>query len=223
MTAIGRSRIAVAICAWNGEAFLADAIRSVLAQTRPPDEVVLFDDGSSDRTVEIAQQFPGVRVIEGQHRGLAPARNRVVPELHADLITFLDVDDLLPPGSLASREQALAEEGSIDAVFGACVQFDHSTGAREPAGPARLPGTLLARRSVFERAGPFDESLRVGEFIDWWTRAEDLGIRYLNIPEVALLRRNHAANMTRQARDDGANQDYLRVIRERMRRRQATQ
>lgn len=215
--------LGVAMCVWNGERFLAEAIRSVLDQSRIPDEIVLFDDGSTDRTVEIAGRFPVVRVVTGAHAGLAAARNRVIGLLNSDLVTFLDADDLMPPGSLASRERTLVADPETDAVFGGCIQFDDATSVREPAGRAQLAATLLARRAVFERTGPFDESLRVGEFIDWWARAEDLGVRSMAIADVALLRRNHDTNMTRSSQESGSNQDYLRVVRERLKRRQAAQ
>jgi hypothetical protein len=76
---------------------------------------------------------------------------------------------------------------------------------------ARFAGTFLVRRASFERVGPFDESLKVGEMIEWLSRAESAGLRIETIDAVVLQRRIHDANTVR--RDGISSADYLRAIR----------
>src|SRR4051795_5122495 len=102
--------IAVVIPVYNGERFLRDAIESVLAQSLPAAEVVVVDDGSSDRSAAVAEGFgPPVRVLRKPHRGVSAARNVGVEHSRSDLIAFLDADDRMKPDRLERQAAALAE------------------------------------------------------------------------------------------------------------------
>jgi hypothetical protein len=79
---------------------------------------------------------------------------------------------------------------------------------------------MLAHRSLVERVGPCAENLRVGEFVDWYSRAQDLGARDAMLSEVVLRRRLHLDNLGRQ---EAGSPDYVRVVRDAlMRRREAS-
>ena len=79
-------RISVVVCAHNEEAYLAPCLHALLAQTRRPDEILVVDNASTDRTREVAEAVPGVRVVDEPRLGLVLARERglaplVIPEL----------------------------------------------------------------------------------------------------------------------------------------------
>ena len=100
--------LSVVIPCRDGEAYLAETLRSLSLQTRQPDEVILVDDGSVDRSVEIAQGFgPPIRVVTGEARGPSAARTLGASLASGDRLMFLDADDLLSPDALASLDAAL--------------------------------------------------------------------------------------------------------------------
>ena len=90
------ARISAVITSYNSEKYLCDAIASVLDQSRPVDEVILVDDGSTDGSVETARAFAGdlVRIITQANRGPGGARNRGIEAATGDYLAFLDADDL---------------------------------------------------------------------------------------------------------------------------------
>ena len=102
------SGLSVVIPCRNGDAWLAQTIRSALNQDRPPDEIIVVDDGSTDQSGAIAAGFgPPVRVEAGQAKGAAAARNRGAELAAGDKVMFLDADDLLTPPTLAALAGAL--------------------------------------------------------------------------------------------------------------------
>ena len=112
--------IAAVIPAYNREALVGRAIESVLAQSRPPDEVVVVDDGSTDDTEGSVRQF-GDRVtyVYQPNAGGAAARNVGVGEAWCDWVAFLDSDDVWLPRHLERMEQAiLATRGAAGFYFG---------------------------------------------------------------------------------------------------------
>jgi hypothetical protein len=85
--------------------------------------------------------------------------------------------------------------------------------------PAYVLGAMLIKRESFVRVGPFAADWRVGEFIDWYLRAVDLGLRSLMLDDIVLSRRIHAGNMG--IRERGSRQDYARILKAAMDRRRA--
>ncbi len=208
--------ISVVIPAYNAESFLAEAIASALAQSPPVSEVVVVDDGSTDDTASLAASFgPPVIVVRQDNRGIGAARNAGVAVAHGDYLAFLDADDIWPDGRLCQLLAALLDSDN-DAVFGSVVEFGEGLADSEPVFGS-LAGSMLIRRSSFERVGLFREDLNLGEFIDWYGRAADAGLRFANIPEVVLRRRLHESNTGRLQRD--ARPDYVNVLRAALHRR----
>ncbi|MGE0725828.1 MAG: glycosyltransferase family 2 protein [Alphaproteobacteria bacterium] len=211
----------------DGAAYLAEALDSIAAQTRPPDEVLVVDDGSADDGPAIAAGHPlRPRVVRQPARGTAAARNRGVRESRADLIAFLDADDLWLPQHLAVLSSALAAAPEAAIAFGHIEQFaspelgaDAAARMIVPTGaqPGFSTQAMLARRTVFETVGPFDEGIRAGYFIDWFMRGQERGLRHFLVPEVVARRRHHAGNIGRIRPDYRA--DYLRVVRAALQRR----
>ena len=99
-------KISALIPAYNAAAYVAMALESALNQTRPPDEIIVVDDGSTDGTAEIASSYPG-RVIRQVNGGISAARNRCVAEARHELIAWLDADDIWLPYHLQRLEQLL--------------------------------------------------------------------------------------------------------------------
>ena len=91
--------VSILIPAYNSQQWIADTIESALAQTWPKKEIVVVDDGSSDRTLEIAKQFASsaVHIISQTNQGAAAARNTAFSLCQGDYIQWLDADDLLEP------------------------------------------------------------------------------------------------------------------------------
>ena len=209
--------VSVVIPAFNAERFLAEAVQSVLRQRAADVEIVVIDDGSTDQSLAVAESIAGVRCYRQDNRGIAAARNAGVKLARGNLLAFLDADDLWTDRKLAVQIDALRRHSDVQIVAGRVEQFHDA--ARPQAATAEVPsvgdaytaGAMLLRRSDFLRVGMFDEDLRLGEFIDWQSRALALGLRELCVEEVVLRRRIHEYNTTR--RNQGSRADYLSAVR----------
>ena len=209
----------------NGERYLAAAIRSVLAQTHPPAEILVVDDGSTDASASIARAFdPPVRVLTQANLGPAAARNLGVAHATGDLLAFLDADDLWLLYKLARQVQVLKRDPACEAVLGSMENFvspELAETDRQAMAPsadvsgAHHVGTLLIRRAAFQRIGAFDERWRHGEFIAWWARADRAGLTHVVLPELVLRRRLHMDNLTR--REQEGRRSYPTLLREHIR------
>jgi glycosyltransferase involved in cell wall biosynthesis len=106
--------VSILIPAYNVERWIADTIQSALAQTWQQKEIIIVDDGSTDRTLAIARQFASksVLVVRQDNQGAAAARNKALSLGHGDYIQWLDADDLLAPDKIARQMDALAPVGS---------------------------------------------------------------------------------------------------------------
>jgi glycosyltransferase involved in cell wall biosynthesis len=212
--------VSVVIPVYNGERYLGEAIASVLAQAYTPLELIVADDGSTDGSAQVARNFgEPVRCLECPHAGQAAALNRGILDAGGEFLAFVDSDDLWTPGKLARQLDEFARHPHLDMIFGHARQFyspELRRGAERlalrdgAAMPAMVIGGMLIRSAAFHRVGLLNESLRVGEFIDWHARAMDLGLHSATVPEITLERRIHGANLG--IRQRGANVDYLAVV-----------
>ena len=199
--------VGVVVPARDAERWLGAALESALAQGGARVDVVVVDDGSSDRTGAIAEAFgPPVRMVRQEGQGIGAARNRGVEEVRGDLLAFLDADDLWPPGRLRHALEPLTSRPEVDLVFGTVRQFseiaDGAPADLGPAVPAHLPAAMLIRRAAFERVGPFVTGVRVAEALDWLLRARELPLTEATIDAEVLWRRVHGQNNSVRHRAD---------------------
>jgi glycosyltransferase involved in cell wall biosynthesis len=117
------AKISVAMCTYNGERFLPAQLASIANQTRPPDELVVCDDRSTDRTMEIVHAFAGavsypVKVFENEgNLGFVANFERAIQLCHGDLIVLSDQDDIWYPERLERSEQAFAAHPEVGLIF----------------------------------------------------------------------------------------------------------
>lgn len=222
------SLITAIIPVYNGERYLAEAIESVSAQTYRPIEIVVVDDGSTDQSAEVAQRFNSVRYCRQLHGGIGSARNRGVALARGEAFAFLDADDLWEKDKLRLQMAAFDENAEIDIVFGHIRQFISPESDEyvkkgiycpDKLMPGYMPSAVMIRRDAFKRVGPFETSMRMGEFVSWYLRATEMGLRMLMLEELVAWRRLHKTNtgiLQRQALTD-----YVRILKASLDRRRA--
>lgn len=214
---------------YNGERFLGEALDSILAQTYRPIEVIVADDGSTDGSGAVVARYgPPVRRVRHPHRGLPATRNLGLSAARGEFIAFLDADDLWHPEKLERQVASLRARPELDFCVTQVRNFwvpeleDERQRYQGRRYAQALPGyvcvALLARRSLFEAVGGFDEALPLGDDNDWFLRAFDHGAKRELLPEVLVYRRLHQANMTRQMSDE-APEWLLRVVKRTLDRR----
>ena len=207
---------------YNGGKYLAEAIESVLAQTLEPVEIIVVDDGSTDQSLEIARNFvPRVRIVSQENKGAGAARNTGIRVAVGGYLAFLDADDLWTPEKLMIQRSFLESQPGTDMVFGTVEQFispelpaEHVVKLRKEIEtmPGYSHGAMLIERAKFLRAGPFNEQLEIGEFIDWFSRARHLGLTHCITHDIVLKRRIHNQNMGVYKR--GHLKAYTAILRE---------
>lgn len=210
--------ISVIIPLYNACAYVGAALESILGQSRPPEEIIVVDDGSTDGSSEVVAHYgPKIRLLTQGHSGPAIALNRGLNAATGDMIAFLDADDLWLAEKLALQVPVLASEPSLDGVFGHLVQFldedAASAGKRRVVSDEPMVGTnrttLLIRRIALDRLGLFDETLGTSEFVPWFARAATLGFRYRVLDDVVARRRIHLGNTGVLRRHDQQQESLL--------------
>ena len=212
--------VSVVMPVYNGEPYLVEAVESVLAQSYRPLELILVDDGSTDGSAELARRFGTALRYEYQaNAGQGAARNRGIQLARGPLLAFLDNDDYWSTEKLALQVAALANDPSLEAVFGHVRQFmspelDPEAAARvryhAEVMPGHVPGAMLIRREAFDRVGRFDPQWRVGEFVHWYARATEAGLRTVLLPDIVLHRRLHDDNAGIKHRAQSVQ--YVRIL-----------
>lgn len=223
--------LSIVIPCYNAGRYLGEAIESVLVQRCTEPQIIVIDDGSTDDSAAVAGGFGRhVEVFAQSNAGIAAARNAGIARATGRHLAFIDADDLWTDVSLAARYAALARDAHADGVFGALQQFlcrrmDPQAASRIEFDAApqvgRFAGTLLIRRDAFLRAGMFDTSLKVGEMLDWVSRAALAGVSITTTETVVMRRRIHGANTVLQQAPAASRADYLRALKAAIDRRRA--
>ncbi|MBD2095429.1 glycosyltransferase [Trichocoleus sp. FACHB-591] len=181
-------QVSVVIPTYNAIAYLPDTVASVLEQTYPDFELLIVDDGSSDRTVEWVSALTDarVRLITQENQGSAGARNRGIAESQGEYIAFLDADDLWAPTKLEKQVRCLEADPAVGLVNTWVVNMDAAGNLTDQVLMSDAEGEIwqaiaeenqifcgsspMVRRSCFETVGVFDQTLRSAEDWDMWIR-----------------------------------------------------
>lgn len=217
----------VLMSVYNGEAYLESAVRSVQAQTLKDFELVIVNDGSTDRTAAIldrlAQDEPRLRVIHQENTGIAPAVNAGLAVCQADLVARMDSDDLAEPDRLAVQTRYMAEHPDVVAAGTAVTFIDHRdrrlTINRPPTDHDAIDRAMLKghcsiwqtssiiRRATLEQIGGYNTAYRTAEDIDLWLRLAEVG-RLANLDRPLQSYRIHDQSIT--AEGQAANRELCR-------------
>ncbi len=222
-------RFSVVICTYNYGHLLPDTLKSVAAQTLQDFELLIVDDGSTDNTGEIAEEFrprfQDFRYVKKPHTGPAGTRNAGVGAARGTHIAFLDADDLWSPHYLRAMRETLSAHPPADLALCEGIIFRSANGmitetALERALPplcgpvhfpkdlfkvirALAPSGMVFSKELYNRVGPFDVESFGGfsEDIDWAFRALMAGAFCICVKRRLYLYRRHADNLTNQASD----------------------
>jgi glycosyltransferase involved in cell wall biosynthesis len=204
--------VSILIPAYNAEDWIADTIRSAIGQTWPRKEIIVVDDGSRDRTLEVARQFASrnVTVLTQQNQGASAARNYALSCSQGDYIQWLDADDLLSPDKITKQMEAAEQYDNPRLLFSSgWSSFAYRTDAAESSPNAlwndlspvewliRKMGqnlhmqtaTWLTGRELTNAAGAWDTRLFVDDDGEYFCRvllASD-GVRF--VPDVKVFYR----------------------------------
>ena len=209
----------------NGEAYVAEAIRSVLGQTRPVLECIVIDDGSTDATAETVRQFAGVTYIRQEQAGVSAARNHGARVARGDLVAFLDHDDVWEPTKIERQAANFGDPAAFLCMCGhTVIDADGAALETRRMGPVdRLLGGLLlfdgtptlscsstgvARRERLLAMGGFDEGLSISADWDFLIRALLEG-KVVYVDEPLVRYRVHGSNMSRKL---GAMETDMRQV-----------
>lgn len=204
-------RVSIIIPCWNAETYVADAISSALAQNYDNKEVIVIDDGSTDQSLEAIRQFSDRIVWRSRsNQGCGKTRNEGVQIATGEFIKFLDADDFLFPGCIASQVDAACALMGNEFPVGRMYRLDDSTGLMVPHG--ERDGTVhrgepitdllidvpvitapLYRREVLLNVGGFDEALTIREDFDLFVRVLISGASPVLTPEPIGVYRNHVS------------------------------
>ena len=220
--------ISVVIATFNRRKLVSAAIRSVLAQTLPIDQVIVIDDGSTDATeVALSEEFGHrIQYLWQKNAGVSAARNRGLSIATGRYLTFLDSDDCWHPDK--SRIQAAWLEAHPDYGMVLCdvlridefgrqidilhrrnaIPVDGDVLARVLLDPALVPASVMLRREVVDSVGGFDTNLATGEDLDFHLRvARDWKIGIVELPLVTAMRGHHGLSATA-----GTYSDYVHAL-----------
>ncbi len=213
--------VSVIIPVYNGDRYLAETIDSVLAQSVPAFEVLVIDDGSSDRTAEVVKRYRSVRYYHQTNRGAAAARNWGADLARGNVLAFLDADDLWTANKLELQTIVLAKNSHVDMVLGKVKEFYSSDMPDELKKQFRYrdrallgynPSTLLVRSRSFFRVGKFETSLQIAECVEWYLRAKQMNLQTVMLSEIVTWRRLHGGNQTIVKR--ASKHEYAKIIKQ---------
>ncbi len=201
-------KISVVIPTYNRETTLQRAIESVLSQTLAADEVIIVDDGSTDNTHSLLKQYPHIRIISQDNRGVSSARNAGIDACVNEWIAFLDSDDEWHKDKLL-EQSTFHRANPMYRISYTNEKWIRNNKELRPTkrhikqkNPTFLsslshcqigPSTVMLHKSIIEKVGCFDEAMEVCEDYDLWLRVmkryeiplidKQLTIKHADTPE----------------------------------------
>jgi glycosyltransferase involved in cell wall biosynthesis len=222
--------VAVIIPLFNGERWIHRTLQSTREQTHPPREIVVVDDGSTDRSIERASTFPGVTVLRNPAKGASSARNHGLIHSESPLVAFLDQDDVWHSSHLERLASILEANADAAAVSASCVSFRQDDDLQFPPlapvkvrrldlwenfpfGTVQCPGMVLVRRSALSAVGAWNTlAVGVGD-LELWRAVSDKG-DFLQSDAITVGQRIHPQSYSGVLRTRQI-EDYLRRLRDR--------
>jgi glycosyltransferase involved in cell wall biosynthesis len=217
MTPAQGPTISVVVPAHNEERYIAEALESILAQSEQPLEVIVVDDGSTDRTAEIAGGYGDqIRLIQQENRGCHGAFDTGFREAKGEFIALCPADDIWEPEKLRWQREALASHPEVDVAFGAAVRFglvsgDHIRPVRQQVLDSDwfaaemykrdliADPSAIVRRSLYLDLGGYRPI--IGEDYEFWMRALTAGATFYFDPRTVVRLREHGGNLSYRALD----------------------
>lgn len=200
--------ISVIIPTYNRENHICDAINSVLAQSYTNIEIIIVDDGSTDNTQQILQQYANrISYLYKENGGVSSARNLGLKQANGELIAFLDSDDIWINNKLSMQHKLLLEHPNADYVMGQLESLFLTELSRNDIRNSSTPrftvssGCALFRRHCFEQVGLFNESLQIYEDMDWFYRAHEASLQIISHNHVVQLNKRHDHNITDSSKE----------------------
>ncbi|HSS19773.1 MAG TPA: glycosyltransferase family 2 protein [Pyrinomonadaceae bacterium] len=202
--------ISVVMPVHNARPFLNDSVASILNQTLADFEFVIFDDASTDGSLELLKDWAAgdkrIKLHEGKTRlGLSGSSNAVVSQARAPIIARMDADDIAHPERLQQQWDVIKDRPDVVAVGTLWIGIDANGREVRPRDRWRLlrrssyipfpHGSAMFRRDVFDRIGGYDEGTVRGEDQKLFSRMAACG-RVLTLPEVLYSYRFHVSNAT---------------------------
>lgn len=189
----------------NGARFLKQAMDTVVQQAYQPYELIVIDGHSVDQTAEIAQRYAGVRYLLQSVPGIGNGFNQGVAAAQGEYIAFLAHDDLWAPHKLHTQVAYMQAHPHVPYTVTrgkfflepGCVYPPSLPWERVKGEPImRVLEALVARRSLFQQIGLFDPTMGASLDVEWFARANDLGVDMTVIDELLLYKRVHDANVS---------------------------
>ncbi len=216
------TKISVIIPVKNGSNYLREAIDSLLSQESVSLQIIVVDDGSTDDTVAIASSYGCEVISHPVCKGQVAAKNTGLKAANGEYVMFMDHDDVMRPGTMRKLLDELEADPSASAVEAMVKDFQSPEIASMPGTVIKqepffglFTGAILIRKSVFDTIGPFSETRKTGEIIEWTSKMETAGFKIKKIDMVATDRRIHNTNFGKTSR--GVEfKDYASVLRERL-------
>lgn len=212
--AVSPPTIAVIIPTHNRSAYLRQAIESVLGQTRPFDEIIVVDDGSTDDTTAVCASYPAVNYVRQSNQGRARACDVGLSETSATYIRFLDDDDMLLPSANESQLAALEKHPDAEIVYARSLRIDSNgqvigedlVNHKIPAKCAKALfrenfiriQTVLLRRETLLAHGLFDAAMWPCDDYDLWLRLATRQAKLAYVPHPVAAYRIHRGSVSNQ-------------------------
>lgn len=183
----------------NGSNYIEEALTAIKNQNMNI-EIIVVDDGSCDKTYNIAKSHGCVLIHNEQSQGPVKAKNQALKIAKGDYIMFHDHDDIMNPSALFLMYNEIAKNYSIGAVQAKVKDFlspdckDKNTIVKPEPYYGLFTGAILIRKSVFDTIGLFDESVTAGEIIDWQSKMDKNGFKIKKLNLISTNRRLHNTN-----------------------------
>jgi glycosyltransferase involved in cell wall biosynthesis len=193
----GPTTVGIVTPSLNADRYLEHTLRSIWSQPGVAIDHVIVDGGSTDRTLEIAAGFPSRVVVSPDDDGMYDAINKGMAQVSGDIVGYMNADDEIAPGALALVAETFRRRADAQWLFGTLEYIDGDgevIGRLAPLAPSLraylgigwspIPQQCVwARRSFFDRVGPFDTTFRNCGDYDWYARALKLS-KPLVLPQV---------------------------------------